>query len=70
MNPDLLGATVVGALSMLGESSGEGTTAFSQLSKEAQDLIVSAAIGEFDESNPPEMSQAVREEIENWIKHG
>jgi hypothetical protein len=41
-------------------------TAFSRLSQEAQDLIVRAIVGEFDEAGPPEIPDSVREEIAEW----
>ncbi len=44
----------------------EGETTFSELSQEAQDLIVSAFMGEFDETGPPEIPDDVKEEIRNW----
>ncbi len=42
-----------------------GTTTFSELSEEAQDLIVRAVLGEF-EDGPPEISEEVRDEIALW----
>ena len=42
----------------------QGETIFSRLSEEAQQLIVSATLGEFD--SPPDMSDNVREEILQW----
>lgn len=41
-------------------------TPFSRLSQEAQDLIVSAMVGEFDESGPPEIPESVKAEIADW----
>ncbi len=59
---------ILAALSMLaGDPNPEGTTAFSRLSQEAQDLIVGATMGEF-ESGPPPMSEEVREEIRIWAE--
>lgn len=43
-----------------------GETAFSRLSEAAQDLIVSALLGEFDETGVPEMAPEVRAELEQW----
>lgn len=54
--------------SMMGFSPVEkeiGLTRFSRLSQEAQDLIVGALIGEFNDS-PPEISESVRAEIQEW----
>ena len=44
----------------------EGSTAFARLSEEAQDLIVRAFLGEFDDSPPPEMPDSVKAEIADW----
>ena len=44
----------------------EGSTAFATLSKDAQDLIVRAFLGEFDESPPPEIPESVKAEIADW----
>jgi len=41
-------------------------TSFSKLSSTAQDLIIDALMGKFDESGPPEMSPEVRAELEAW----
>ena len=43
-------------------------TPFSRLSPEAQHLIVSALMGEYTLSGPPEISPAVKAEIEAWGK--
>jgi len=43
-----------------------GATAFATLSKDAQDLIVRAFLGEFDESPPPEIPESVKAEIADW----
>jgi hypothetical protein len=39
---------------------------FSELSPEAQDLIVSAILGDFEKSGPPLMSESVRAELREW----
>ena len=44
----------------------EGSAAFARLSEEAQDLIVRAFLGEFDDSPPPEMPDSVKAEIADW----
>ena len=44
----------------------DGTTRFSRLSEEAQEIIVSSAVGEYDQSGPPPMSDAVRAELLAW----
>lgn len=41
-------------------------TSFSRLSPIAQDLIVNAIMGEYND-NPPEMTDEVRAEIAAWI---
>ena len=41
-------------------------TAFSRLSEAARALIVSATLGEFDITGPPEMEPEVRAELEQW----
>jgi hypothetical protein len=46
----------------------DGTTRFAKLSQEAQDIVVSSAIGEYDETGPPAMSDAVRAELLEWSK--
>ena len=43
-------------------------TAFSTLSEEAQELIVSAVVGDFKDTGPPEMPDTVRAEIAAWAK--
>lgn len=50
-------------------SSQEGSTAFARLSEEAQDLIVRAFLGEFDESPPPETPESVKAEIADWASY-
>jgi ATP-dependent Clp protease ATP-binding subunit ClpA len=44
--------------------------AFQDLSPEAQDLVVRAALGEFDETGPPEIPEAMREQITQWACFG
>jgi hypothetical protein len=44
----------------------EGSTAFASLGEEAQDLIVRAFLGEFNDSPPPEVSGRVKAEIADW----
>lgn len=44
----------------------QACTAFSRLSPEAQDLIVRAALGEFDLSGPPPMSDELKAELHTW----
>ena len=48
------------------EAGTEGTTRFSRLSEEAQEIIVSHAVGEYDKSGPPVMSDSVRAELLAW----
>lgn len=43
-------------------------TSFSELSKEAQDAIVWAALNS-DHTKSPVLSEAVETEIRNWSKH-
>jgi hypothetical protein len=44
----------------------DDTIPFNKLSKEAQDLIVRASVGEFDDCEPPDISEEVKEEISRW----
>jgi phage replication-related protein YjqB (UPF0714/DUF867 family) len=59
--------TAMSALALSDPKDQEGTTSFSKLSTEAQTIIVLAAMGGFNESGPPEMSETVKEEISSWI---
>lgn len=43
----------------------ENPTDFSRLSQEAQDAIVGAMVGEY-ENGPPELSESVKDEIRSW----
>lgn len=43
-------------------------TSFSELSKEAQDAIVWAALNS-DQTKPPILSEAIENEIRNWAKY-
>jgi hypothetical protein len=43
---------------------------FNALSDEAQELIVSAVVGEFDKTGPPEIPDDVRKELERWYAEG
>lgn len=43
-----------------------GATLFCRLSEQAQDLIVRAAMGEFNDSPPPEITDSVKVEIAQW----
>ena len=45
----------------------QGTTAFSRLSKPAQDLIVKAAMGQ-ELPLPTEIPEDVRDEIQKWAE--
>jgi len=58
---------LVAAFSMLGVEppNEEGQTSFSKLSQEAQDAIVWVAMSGDDET-PPELSDAVKDEIRQW----
>jgi len=58
--------TALSSLTAMAESPPPGETAFSRLSEAAQDLIVSATLGEFDATGPPEMAPEVRAELEQW----
>jgi hypothetical protein len=53
-----------------GTSIDDAGASFSDLSAEAQDFVIRAAFGEFDESGPPKVSAAVREEIAQWVRAG
>lgn len=43
---------------------------FSQISEEAQGLIVSAVMGEFDATGPPSIPGAALDEIYAWLASG
>lgn len=43
-----------------------GATSFCRLSEQAQDLIVRAVMGEFNDAPPPEISNPVKAEIAQW----
>lgn len=47
----------------------EGDTHFSRLSEEAQELIVNAVLGMY-EDGPPEMSDEIHKELEAWAASG
>ncbi len=57
---------LLSALATLAETSAPAEdTEFAKLSDEAQDLIVRAAVGEF-EDGPPEIPDRIKEEIRQW----
>lgn len=39
---------------------------FEELSYEAQDMIVRALLGEFEDANPPEIPESVKLELAAW----
>jgi len=43
-----------------------GATSFCRLSEQAQDLIARAAMGEFNDSPPPEITDSAKAEIAQW----
>jgi len=61
-------SAVLAAACSLAASAGSplGATSFSRLSEQAQDLIVRAAMGEFNDSPPPEIADSVKAEIAQW----
>lgn len=44
-----------------------GVTSFNRLSEQAQELIVRAVIGEFNDASPPEIPESVKAEIAQWV---
>lgn len=61
-------SAVLTAACSLAASAGSplGVTPFSRLSEQAQDLIVRAAMGEFNDSPPSEIPESVQAEIAQW----
>lgn len=61
-------SAVLTAACSLAASAGSplGATSFSRLSEQAQDLLVRAAMGEFNDSPPPEITDSVKAEIAQW----
>lgn len=71
LNPGRIGgkpAIILTAACSLDASAGSplGATSFCRLSEQAQDLIVRAAMGEFNDSPPPEIAESVKAEIAEW----
>lgn len=62
-------SAVLTAACSLAASAGSplGATSFCRLSEQAQDLIVRAAMGEFNDSPPPEIPESVKGEIAQWV---
>lgn len=61
-------SAVLTAACSLAASAGSplGATSFCRLSDQAQDLIVRVAMGEFNDSPPPEIAESVKAEIAQW----
>lgn len=56
----------VAARAATASDSNKVTTAFSELSETAQDLIVRSLLGEFDDAPPADIPASVKEEIAAW----
>ena len=61
-------SAVLAAACSLAASAGSplGVTSFSRLSEQAQDLIVRAMMGEFDDAPPQDIPDEVKAEIAQW----
>lgn len=70
LNPGRIGGKpaiiLTAACSYASAGSPLGATSFCRLSEQAQDLIVRAAMGEFNDSPPPEIAESVKAEIAEW----
>ena len=49
-------------------ATGSGSTPFASLSPLAQELIVNAAMGEYERSGPPDIPESVKAEIAAWAQ--
>jgi hypothetical protein len=59
---------LLGVAGSLSQTEKVASTAFSLMSQKAQEFVINAAMGEYDESGPPTIPNNIKAEIATWAQ--